>query len=893
MHWLQRIQHRLQALFQKSKLDADLTEEMRAHIEMRTRQNIAAGMPSDEARYAAMRQFGWVENIKETCREQRGITWPENFLQDARYGVRMLVKNPGFTAVGVLTLALGVGANTAIFSVVNGVLLKPLPYHDPGRIVTVLHDGWGPVAPADFLDWRSQNRSFERMAAAEAWGGTLTGGDRPEAIPGIRLGEGLLELLGVPPLFGRMFQADDYQPGHDRVLILSYALWIRHFGASPSVIGQTVTLDSQPYTVIGIMPRDFRFAPFWVTKSEMWAPLSLTERANRRDWNSLRVFARLMPGVSRERAQADMDTICRRLEQAYPDTNKGRTVRVDSLLDKVVGDIRRALLVLLGAVVFVLLIACANVANLLLVRAAAREKEMAIRTALGAGRWRTIRQLLTESLVLASLAGLLGLAAGFFGVIMLKSYLQGSASTFTLRLPRVEDITIDPPTLLFSLAIALLTGLVFGLAPALHAAKADLQGTLKESGRSMSSGQRSRRVRAALVVAEVGLALVMLSGAGLLMRSFLRLAAVDPGFEPKNVLTMTVSLAGQNDFVGPKRIAFYEQLFQRIEALPGVQSASAVNHLPLAGDAWGFGITIEGRPLPAAGEGVGAVFRVCRPRYCRTMGMSFVRGRDFSNQDGLGSPGVVIINENLARRQFANDDPLGKRLTLDDPRGNPNWLTIVGVVKDAKQTSWTGEPSNEIYLPWSQSKGYVEETGGHIAYMTLVIRTAGYPRSLVGAVQSAVWGLNRNAPVSSIMTMEEVVANAVWQQRFNLVLIGLFAALALVLATVGIYGVMAYSVAQRTQEIGIRLALGAQRGDLVRLVVTEGMRLTVLGLVIGLFGALALTRMMTSLLYQVNTTDPVTFAGVIFALASVSVLACYLPARRATRVDPMVALRHE
>jgi len=896
MNRLLKLLRRFRALPGEPELDAEMNEEMRAHVEMRTQQHIAAGMKPAEARYAALRQFGWVEAVQNQCRDQRRWSFRRGLAalaQDFRYAGRMFGRNLAFTAVAVLTLALGIGANTAIFSVVEGVLLRPLPYRDPNRIVTILRDGWGPVSAPDFVDWREQTQSFAIMAAAEAWGGTLTGGDRPEAIPGLRLGVGLFDLLGVPPALGRTFQSDDFEAGNDHVLVLSDRLWRRRFGEAQSVIGQTVTLDSQPYTVIGVMPPEFQFAPFWSTKSEMWAPLSLADRMNNRDSNSLRIFGRLKPGVSRERAQADMDTICRRLALAYPDTNAGRTVRVDALLDKVVGNIRRNLLILAGAVAFVLLIACANVANLLLVRAAAREKEMAIRTALGAGRWRTIRQLLTESAALAAMAGALGLVIGSAGVAALKGYLAGSASSYNVRLPRVHDIAIDSPTLLFTLGVALLTGAVFGLAPALQASAPDVQRSLKESGRGTSGGRRGGRLRAALIVAEVALAFMMLVGAGLLMRSFARLAAIDPGFNPKNLLTMTVSLAGQSDFVGPRREAFYQQLFQRIEAVPGALSASAVNHLPLAGDVWGRRISIEGKPAPSLADRISAVYRVCRPKYFSTLGMTLARGRDFNERDRLDIPDVVIINESLARKQFPSEDPVGKRLTFDDPRGTPNWLTIVGVVKDAKQGSWADDAANELYLPWAQTSSYLDGTDGHSAYMTLVIRTAKNPRGALYAIQRAVWNLNPNAPVASVATMEEVVSNAVWQQRFNLVLMGIFAALALVLAAVGIYGVMAYAVAQRTQELGIRLALGAGKYDLIWMVVSQGMRLAIAGLAAGFIGALALTRLMSSLLYQVKPADAPTLATVAAALAAVSALACYVPARRATRVDPIVALRHD
>ena len=813
-------------------------------------------------------------------------------IQDARYGLRMLARSPGFTAVAVLTLALGVGANTAIFSVVSGVLLKPLAYREPERIVTILHHGWNPAAPADFLDWRAQSRSFERMAAAEAWGGTLTGGDRPEAIPGIRLGEGMFQILGVEPLVGRTFQAEDFKPGNDRVLVLGYPVWQRRFGGDPNVAGRAVTLNGESYTVVGVMPPQFRFTPFWATKAEMAAPLDLTARAAQRTGNSLRIFARLKAGVSLGQAQKEMDAICWRLEQVYPDTNAGRSVQVEPLLEKVVGDIRLGLLVLAGAVVFVLLIACVNVANLLLVRAVARRKEMAIRTALGASRWRTIRQLLTESMVLAVIAGSLGLLLGYWCVDWIKGLLAGDSTSFRVRMPRAAEISVDSTTLFFALAVALLTALVFGLAPALQAARPDLHDALKESGRGTTEGSGGRRVRNTLVVAEIALALITLVGAGLMLRSFTRLTAVDPGFDPRNVLSMVVSLHGQPDMVGEKREAFYRQLIERIEALPGVMSASAINHLPLAGDTWGWSVNIEGRPVPKPGDRIGAVYRVVRPAYFRTMRISLLRGRDFTPQDHASAPGVAIINEELARKHWPNEEPVGKRVTFDDLEKNPYWRTIVGVIADVKQHSWSDDPDNEIYVPFQQS-GFAKDAAGHFSAMTLVARTAINPLGLVGAVQEAVWSLNRSAPVSSVTTLEQAIANAVWQPRFNLILIGLFAGLALLLAAVGIYGVMACAVTQRTQEIGIRMALGAQKRDVLKLVVGHGMRLALIGLLAGVAGALALTQLMANLLYQVKPADPMTFAVVCALLAGIVLLACWLPARRAAKVDPMTALRSE
>jgi predicted permease len=816
----------------------------------------------------------------------------ETLLQDVRYGTRMLLKDPGFTVVAVLTLSLGIGANTAIFSVVNAVLLRPLPYREPGRIVTILHGGQTPASPADFLDWKGQTKSFERIGAAEGWFPNLTGRDKPEQLWGLHLSEGMFKLLGVPPLLGRTFLPEDCLPGREHVVVLGHSLWKRRFGGDNNILGQTLTLDGEKHTVIGIMPPQFQFTPFWITWAEMWAPLPLADRAGDRSGHSLRVFGRLKPGVTEAQAQAEMDTVCKRLAESYPDSPNVQGVKVEPLQEKVVGNVRPALLVMLAAVGFVLLIACANVANLLLGRAAARQKEMAVRAALGASRWRTIRQLLTESLLLSLLGAGLGSLLAYWGVESLTTLLGSIRGTFRFNMPRLHEIGMDGSALGFTLLLALLTGTVFGLAPALQASKSDLNESLKEGGRGSSEGGRRRKLRSALVVAEIAIAMVLLVGAGLMMRSFLRLRAVDPGFNPHNVLTLQVSVAGQPQYVGPAREAFYRGLVERVEALPGVQSASAVNHIPLGGDMWGTGIAIEGSSLLPAERG-GAVYRVCYTRYFRTMRIPLLKGRDFTDRDVLGAPGVVIINENLASRRWPNQDPIGKRLTLDDPNHDPSWLTVIGVVKNVKQMEWTGEPDEELYLPFLQSKQWLENPHPWTSYLTLVVRTAVDPLSLAGAVQSLVWSTDKNIAVSEIKSLEQVIAQSTWQERFNLGLMGAFASLALVLAAVGIYGVMSYAVAQRTHEIGIRMALGAQQADIVKLVVAQGMILVLAGIALGLVGAFALTRLLSSLLFGVGATDPITFAVIPILLGTVALLACLMPARRATQVDPLVALRYQ
>jgi putative ABC transport system permease protein len=804
------------------------------------------------------------------------------------------MKSPGFSLIAILTLGLGIGANTAIFSVVNGVLLRPLAYQDPERIVTLLNHGQGPVSPANFLDFQAKNHSFAQMAAAEAWGAALTGGERPEQVSGLRMGEGLFGMLGVQPLLGRTLQSEDYRPGKDHVLVLSHKLWQRAFGGDPNIVGRQLTLSGESYTVVGVMPAQFQFPPFWSTRAEMWRPLELSARATSRRGSSLRMFARLKPGVSLQQAQSDIDAMNKQLAMAYPDTNTGLDIRAVPLNEKVVGNIRLALLVLSGMVGFVLLIACANVACLLLARATARQKEAAVRVALGASRWRIFRQLLTESLLLSLCGAVVGAALSVWGVEWLTTLLAGNSTSFSAKLPRLNEIKVDTVALGFTLAISLLTSVLFGLAPALAASRPDLNDALKESGRGTAGGRR--RLRETLVVAELALALVVLIGAGLLISSFVKLQAVDPGFNPRNLLTMTVSLAGASQYVGPSREAFYRQLTEKLATLPGVESASAINHLPLAGDWWGNWLAIEGRPLPQPGKELEVIWRVSRPDYFRTMGVPLRAGRDFTERDTADAPGVVILNETLARRQWPTEDPIGKRVTMDDPRDSSQplrWLTVVGVVKDVKQNSWTDAPANEIYLPFQQGGGFFAGTAGQFTSMSVVVRTAVDPRSLAAAAQETVRSLDRNLPVSNVVGMEQVIDDALWQQRFNLQLIGLFAGLALTLAAIGLYGVMSYSVAQRTREVGLRMALGAQRRDVMKMVVRQGMKLAALGVTVGLFASVALTRLMNQLLFGVSATDFTTFTVITGSLTLVALLACLIPARRATKVDPMVALRYE
>jgi putative ABC transport system permease protein len=871
-------------LLRRKQFDRDLDEEMRLHLELREQEQMEKGITPDEAYYAAQRQFGNSLLLQERSRDMWGWNGIEQLLQDVRYGVRMLVKNPGFTAVAVIALALGIGANTAIFSVVNAVLLRPLPYQDSDRLVVILHGGTDPVAPANFLDWRKQNHVFQSMGAAEYWAPNLTAVERPEQIWALRLTSDIFPLLGVQPLLGRAFVPGEDQPGKEHEVVLSYGSWQKRFGGDASVIGRSMTLDGEAYTIIGVMPREFKFAPFWATKAELWAPLALGDRATRRNGNSLRIFARLGSGVTLAQASAEMATITARLNKEYPGTNKDVVVR--SLKDKVVGDVRPALLILLGAVGFVLLIACANVAHMLLARAAARQKEIAVRTALGARRWRVIRQFLTESILLAILGGGAGLLLALGGIRVLVALSPAG-------IPRVETVGLDGRVLAFMLVVSVLTGIAFGLFPALQASAVSLNDSLKEGGRGSTESIRRNRLRSLLVASEFALALVLVIGAGLMIRSLFALQSIDPGFNPQHLLSMMVRAGGSKAGEPGHRAAFFQQLLEHVRALPGVQSAGFINHLPLAGDVWGYPFWVQGRPIPPPGEGMNAVYRVVMPGYFRAMEIPILRGRDVTDADQMNAPGVVVINEALANRVWPGEDPIGKHITLEDPNKTPNWLTVVGVSKNAKQNEWAAPSYFEVYIPFLQNHEFQESPRPMWAYLTLVARSTGDPASLVPAIESEVRSLDSNVAVSQVQTMDQVVADSTAQPRFYLLLLATFAAVALVLAAVGIYGVMSYSVSRRTHEIGIRMALGAERRDVLRLVVGQGMLLALAGAAVGLLGALGLTRLMASLLYGVQPYDPATFLVVSIVLCLVALAANYVPARRATKIDPMVALRYE
>jgi predicted permease len=867
--------------FSRNKWEQELGEELRFHIEQQTAANVTAGMPREEARRHAMLQLGAVEGVKENCREETRGFWLETFWLDIRHGLRIIWRNPGFTAVAVLTLALGIGTNTAIFSVVDAVLLRPLPYKNAERIIWAterfpFNGGSAVVLSPDFIGFQTGTDVFEQIGAfGNSSGANLTGVGEPERVNIANVTTGFFAMLGVQPLLGRDFVSDEGKESSSNVALLSETLWRSRFGADLQIVGKTIDLDGKAQTIVGVMPTDNRYP-----RADIWTPLALDSSIfspQSPRWMMLSVVGRLKPGVTLEQARADLQVLTHRMDALYPPEaagfRKGGRADVVPLHAMLVHDVRSQLLILLGAVGLVLMIACANVASLLLSRAAARSSELAIRATLGAGRRRLIQQMLCESLLLATIGSFLGLLAGLWGTQLLKQLIPADFPS---------SVTLEWRTFCFVAALAILSVVLFGLFPALVASIGDVSESLKRG--PVAKQRKAIRLRSLLVLGEISVSLVLLSGAGLLVRSFLRLSDVRLGFDPTNLLLATVQRPLTLGDGSKQHAIFFEDALARIRALPGVLQVATTRQYPL-GNLNNAAMSVyreDGTSYHPGGTAI--LLDTISPDYFSTMGIRLLKGRSFNDHDSADAPPVAILSEALAREVFHEHDPIGQRV-----RTGPNMpqYTVVGVVSDIRNSTLDQDFLPEIYLPFVQQPSFV---------MTFVIRGKGDPRGLASGVRQAIVTVDKNQPLSELVTMDEVLATAVAPQRFRMQLLGLFALLALALAAVGVYGVIAYSVSQRTHEIGIRMALGAEKASIFRMVVGQGLRLALVGLALGAAGALILARLLTSfsqLLYGVTVGDPLTFVAVSLLAAGVTVLACYIPARRAMRVDPMVALRYE
>ena len=805
----------------------------------------------------------------------------DSLVSDIRYAVRNLLKRPGFTAIAVLTLAIGIGANSTIFSAVNALLLKPLPFPELDRVVAIWDKdpirGYehNEVAFANYIDLRDQNQSFEKLALYSWWSANLTGVEPPERLQGFAVTGNFFDVIGTKPIMGRTFLEHENQQGSDEVAVITHSLWQRRFGGDPNILNKTLLLSGYRLTIIGVMPEHFNFPK----GADVYAPIGFTpERLANRQSHAYYVIGRLKPGITIAGAQSDVDTIMKRLEAQYPNTNKSLGANVYPIVKDTVRTYDTALWIMMAAVGLVLLISCANVANLMLARATGRQKEIALRSALGASRWRIIRQLLTESVIVALIGGVIGTLVAFWGMDVLRAANPGEVAKFA---PGWHNLGINLPVLVFTVALSFISGIVFGLAPAWQVSKPNLNSALKEGGRQTSSG--SHRLRGSLVVVEVALSLVLLVGAGLLVRSFLALMKTDAGFNPDSLLTMSLILPRAKYPEEPQRTAFYSDLVNRVKAIPGVQSAALVNYLPLGGSNSSDAFLVEGFPEPPPGQEVDGRYRVCSPDYFQTMGITVLKGRAFNDQDKAGAPPVVIVNETLAQRYWPNEDPIGKRIRFYGPIDRAPWMQVVGVIGDVKH-ELNIPVTPEYYLPHAQDTW---------SSMVLVTKTAGDPAAMAGVIRQQVWAIDKDQPVFDVRTMHEVRSISVAVYSFSSVTLGIFAGVALLLAAIGIYGVMAFAVTQRTHEIGVRMALGAKSRDVLRLVVVNGMKLALVGVAIGLAGAWALSRFMKTLLFGVPPTDVLTFSLVSVVLLFAALLACWVPARRATKVDPLIALRYE
>jgi putative ABC transport system permease protein len=871
---------RIKSLLRHEQLDRDLEDELAYHLDMRVQKNLEAGMKAQEAFHAAKRNLGNVTRLKEISREMWTFAWLETFWQDVRYGARTLSKSPGFTVVAVLTLALGIGANTAIFSVVHAVLLRPLPFREPGRLVLLTEYNPGKVDVAgvpypDYLEWKKQNTVFDDVAAyfdIEASNDMVLGGTTSaERVEYSVVTSNFLPILGVQPALGQAFRDAEDQPDSGKIFLASDSLWRGSFGANPGAIGKSFLLDGEGYTLVGVMPAGFQFP----RGRDVWISVGALSLREQQDSIShpYRVLGRLRSGIDIHTAQTQIDGIARQLGKVYPTTNAAWRIRAVPLLDEFVANVRPSLLVLLGAVFFIFLIACTNVVNLMLARASTREHEFAIRSAIGAGRARLVRQSLTETFLIVVLS--------VIGALVLAEWgLAGIVSLTAIQIPRMESFTWNDAVLAFTVIIAAVATMLVGAVPVLHLSGGDVQQVLREGQKSSSTGTRSQRLRNILVVSEVALAMVLLSGAGLMLRSFLQLNKVDPGFDPQNLVTMKIALPGTQYTRSDQTAAFLDQLLERLHALPGIEAASATSTFPLRSESnWGS-FNITGRPLADWSQAPSAEVRAISADYFRTMGIPLLRGRAFREHDAQEISQAAIINEAMAKKFFPGADPIGQHLTSLDER--PRSREIVGIVADTKSFGLDAQSPPEIYTPYHAWW-----------YMNLILRTTQPLASAVSAVREQVAALDKGVAVYQMATVDDLLAHSITPQRFNLTMLAIFASLALGLAALGIYGLLAFGVTRRTGEIGIRMALGARPQGILGLIVWQGMRLTLLGLGIGIVASIALTRLMQSLLFRVKPVDPLTLVAVSFLLISVALCACYVPARRAMRVDPMVALRYE
>ncbi len=876
MRLADRLRLRLRSLFRKRRVEDELEDELRFHLEQQIEENISRGMAPEEARYAALRGIGGLSQVKEECRDARGLNLLESIAQDLRFAARVLRKSPGFTAAVAASLALGIGANTAIFSIINAALLRPLPFPDPDRLVAVWEDTpifglrYSPAAMGNYGDWKAQNHVFENMGALERMHlFTLTGMGEPEAVEGCIVTASLFRVLGVHPVLGRLFREEEDQPGTPKVALLSHSLWQRRFAGERDIAGRAIDLNGEKYTVAGVMPEGFRFPD---AGSEIWAPIGVSfpkSEFTERGRHDLMVVARLRPGVTRERANEEMRAIASRLSQAYPKTNGNVSAFVAPLREHMVESAQgRLFAILFGAVSLVLLIACANVANLMLSRAVTRGKEVAVRIALGAGRARVARQLAAENLLLAAIGAAAGVLLAAWSMRLFKHLVPPAIAAFV-------PLSFDSRVLAYSLILTTATCFLFSLPPLAQAFRTEVSDALKQGGGRSGAARSSHTLRRALVISEVALALMLLIGAGLLIRTFARLRGVNPGFRADRVLTMRMRLTATKYRDQSKRVAFYRQVLERISAVPGVVSAGFTTGVPLLFKGFHVGVTLNGSDFSTVN------FRSVTTDYLRTMGIPLKRGRMLSAADTAEAPAVALVNETMARRFWPDRDPLGMRFSLDSGR---HWLTVAGVVGDVKQAGLDVPPRPEFYVPYEQERGWPAD---------LAVRTAGDPLGLLPAIRREIRAVDRDQPITNTGTMEDILDREVFQRRLQMLILACFAGCALVLASIGVYGVLSYLVNWRTREIGVRMALGADSSDILASVIGQGVVLAASGIAIGLAAALALTRLMSHLLFGVTATDPATFIGVPALFLAIALLASYIPARRATRVDPVLVLRNE